>query len=116
MQLQCHKCAGAEWCLLEQVDPPPLGDVGVFVVWREGDGHRAPAVLFVGSGDLRQQVSACRRDPVLTGAASLRITWAKVDPRDVAGVAAYLYQQLRPLWGDVPQPVPSRPVNLPLQA
>ena len=46
----------------------------------------------------------------------LRITWAKVDPRDVDGVAVYLYQQLRPLWGEVPRPAPARPVNLPLTA
>jgi hypothetical protein len=116
VQLQWHKCAGADWCSLEQVDPTRLEGVGVFVVWREGDTHRASAVLFVGSGVLRHSVAACRRDPVLASATGLRITWAAVDPRDVAGVAAYLYQQLRPLWGEVPQPVPARPVNLPLQA
>jgi hypothetical protein len=116
VQLQWHKCVGAEWCLLERVDPAQLDGSGVFVVWRVGDSHRASAVLFVGSGGLRQEVAACQRDPVLSSAPGLRVTWAKVDPRDVAGVAVYLYQQLRPLWGEVPQPVPARPVNLPLQA
>lgn len=116
MELQWYKCAGAEWCLLEHVDTARLDGVGVVVVWREGDSQRASAVLFVGSGGLRHAVATCRRDPVLSSTAGLRVTWAEVDPRDVAGVAAYLYQQLRPLWGAVPQPVPSRPVNLPLQA
>lgn len=117
MQLKWHKCAGTGWCLLEQVDAATVEDVGVFVVWRPGDRTRASAVLFVGSGDLRHEIANARRDPVFGAAAGLRITWAEVDPADVAGVAVYLYQQLRPLWGEVPpQPVPARPVNLPLQA
>jgi hypothetical protein len=116
LQLKWHKCAGTDWCLLEQVDAAAVDDFGVFVVWRPGDSTRASAVLFVGSGSLRQEIAAARRDPVLGASEGLRITWAEVDPRDVAGVAVYLYQQLRPLWGEVPQPVAARPVNLPLQA
>jgi hypothetical protein len=116
LQLKWHKCAGSDWCLLEQVDAAAVDDFGVFVVWRPGDSARAPAVLYVGNGSLRQEIAECRRDPVLGAAEGLRITWAEVDPRDVAGVAVYLYQQLRPLWGEVPQPVPAQPVNLPLQA
>lgn len=116
MQLQWAKCAGADWCLLEEVDLATVVGVGVLVVWRPGDATRAPSVLFVGSGDLRQGIADCRRDPVLAAGDGLRVTWATLDPRDVAGVAVYLYQQLRPLWGEVPQPVPARPVNLPLRA
>jgi hypothetical protein len=102
--------------MLEHVDAASVADFGVFVVWRPGDTARAPAVLFVGSGSLRHEIAAARRDPVFGAAEGLRITWAEVDPRDVAGVAVYLYQQLRPLWGEVPQPVPACPVNLPLRA
>jgi hypothetical protein len=116
LQLHWAKCAGTEWCLLDKVDLTAVNDFGVFVVWRPGDSTRAPAVLYVGNGSLRHEIAECRRDPVLAAAEGLRITWAEVDPRDVAGVAVYLYQQLRPLWGEVPQPVPARPVNLPLQA
>jgi hypothetical protein len=116
LQLKWHKCAGTEWCLLQQVDTSAVDELGVLVVWRPGDNGRAPAVLFVGSGSLRQEIANARRDPVLGAAEGLRVTWAEVGPRDVAGVAAYLYQQLRPLWGEVPHPVPARPVNLPLQA
>jgi hypothetical protein len=73
--------------------------------------------LYVGSGPLRQGISDCRRDPMMTTADGLRITWAAVDPRDVDGVAGYLYQQLRPLWGEVPRSgAAPRPVNLPLTA
>jgi hypothetical protein len=116
LQLQWAKCARAEWCLLEEVDPASVIGVGVWVLWRPGDAAHAPIVLFVGSGNLHQGIADCRRDPVLGAAAGLRVTWATVDHADVAGVAVYLYQQLRPLWGEVPQPVPARPVNLPLQA
>lgn len=116
MQLQWHKCAGAEWCALDAIDLDALEAHGVFVVWRPGDDGRASAVLYVGHGTLRHEIAGCRRDPVIGGAAGLRITWAAVDPRDADGVAAFLYQQLRPLWGQVPQPVAARPVNLPLRA
>ena len=46
----------------------------------------------------------------------LRVTWAEVDLRDVDAVAAYLYLQLRPLWGEVVRAAVARPVNLPLTA
>jgi hypothetical protein len=116
VQLQWSKCAGGEWCLLNELDRAEIDHFGVFVVWRSGDLGRASVVLFVGSGPLRQQISDCRRDPVFGAAADLRVTWAGVDPRYVDGVAAYLYQQLRPLWGEVPRLVPVQPVNLPLTA
>ena len=88
----------------------------MFVVWRPGEEGRASVVLYVGRGALRPEINRCRRDPVIGSSPELRITWAEVDPRDADGVAAYLYQQLRPLWGEVPLPVPAQRVNLPLTA
>jgi hypothetical protein len=42
-------------------------------------------------------------------------SWARREDYDVDGVAAYLYQQLRPLWGEVLRsPAAPQPVNLPL--
>ncbi len=114
LQLQWMKCAGAEWCLLDEVELTHIDEYGVFVVWRPGDVGRAPVVLYVGRGPLRQAIADCRRDPIMRGSTGLRITWAKVDPHDVDGVGAYLYQQLRPLWGEVPRSGAPRPVNLPL--
>ena len=114
LQLQWAKGAGAEWCLLDEVEIAEVGLHGVFIVWRPGDLARAPVVLFVGRGPLREKIADCRRDPVMRGSTGLRVTWAKVDPRDVDGVAAYLYQQLRPLWGEVVRSGAPRPVNLPL--
>ena len=115
MQLQWYKSAG-EWCLLDKVDSVAVDPYGVFVVWRPGLGGRASVVLYVGRGTLRREIDRCRRDPLIGNSADLRITWAKADPLDVDGVAAYLYQQLRPLWGELPVPVPAQPVNLPLTA
>lgn len=117
LQLQWFKCVGAEWCLLDEIDVAAIDAHGVFVVWRPGDLGRASVVLYVGRGQLRQQLEAARRDPIMRAGAALRVTWATVDPRDADGVSAYLYQQLRPLWGEVPRsPAAPQPVNLPLTA
>ena len=119
LQLQWSKCAGGEWCRLDSLNLAEIDGFGVFVVWRAGDSGRTSAVLYVGRGALRQQVADCRRDPIMSykNADVLRITWATVDPGDVDAVAAYLYQQLRPLWGEVQRlPAAPRPVNLPLTA
>ena len=115
LHLQWYKCAG-EWCLLDNVNPIDVDAHGVFVIWRPGVDGRAPVVLFVGRGALRREIDKCRRDPLLGNSSDLRITWATVDPRDVDGVAAFRYQQLRPLWGQVPAPGLAQPVNLPLTA
>lgn len=119
MHLQWFKPAGDEWCRLDKLELAELDSVGVFVVWRAGDLGRTSAVLYVGHGALRHAIADCRRAPILSHHAGdgLRVTWATVDPRDVDGVAAYLYQQLRPLWGEVRHSAAApRPVNLPLSA
>lgn len=117
MQLQWSKCGAGEWCRLDELDLTTVDAFGVFVVWSPGDMGRTSVVLYVGRGPLRQEIDDCRRDPTMSNARGLRITWAGVDPRDVDGVAEYLYQHLRPLWGEVPRSraAPQR-VNLPLTA
>ena len=58
-------------------------------------------VLYVGRGTLRQEIVDCRRHPVFKDS-GLLVTWAKVDDtREMDSVAAYLYQRLRPIWGEV---------------
>jgi hypothetical protein len=101
--------------LLGEIDVAGIAGYGVFVLWRPGDDGRAFTALYVGSGPLRHEIADCRRDPVIVATPGVRITWAKVDLRDVAGVAAYLCRQLHPLWGEMPRAVAGRPVNLPLQ-
>jgi hypothetical protein len=112
--LQWSKCARREWCLLDEVDLAEVDGYGVMAVWRASEFGRASVMLYVGHGQLRQQMETCRRDPVFRTSSNLRVTWARVDPRDADGVAAYLYQQLRPLWGEVVHEEAPRPVNLPL--
>jgi hypothetical protein len=117
VQLHWFKSAGGEWCRLDELPLAEVDNFGVFVVWRAGDVGRAPVVLYVGRGALRQAIANCRRDPIMNNnnADGLRVTWAKVDPRDVDDVAAYLSRQLRPLWGEVLRSgAGQRPVNLPL--
>jgi hypothetical protein len=116
LQLQWYKNSGGEWCRLEDVHLGGVDHYGVFVVWRAGDPGRPGTVLYIGRGHLRQEIAECRRDPAMLGSRDLHVTWAKVDPRHVDGVAAYLYQQLRPLWGEVVHAAAVQPVNLPLTA
>lgn len=116
MQLQWHKSPSGEWCRLEEAELATGDEFGVFVVWRGGDAGRPSAVLYVGRGLLRSGIANVRRNSSLLGSSGLHVTWAKVDLHDVDGVAAYLYQQLRPLWGEVVRAVAAQPVNLPLSA
>ena len=117
MELLWYKCAGAEWCLLQEVDLDLLHDYGVFVIWRNGDDEHPPVVLYVGHGNLRHQIARCQRDPLFHGGSELRITWARVaDLGDLRSVAAYLYTRLHPMWGEVVLDGPLEPVNLPLSA
>ena len=115
MQLQWHKRDDGSWHALHEIDVARIEGYGVFIIWRDGNPRHAPAVLYVGRGRLKHEIDLRRQDPLFHGTRGLYATWALVaTPRDIEPVAAYLYQQLRPLWGEIiapsPQPVP---VNLP---
>lgn len=113
MQLSWFKSAG-DWCLLEQVDSIPASDHGVFVIWQDGNLADDSAVLYVGKGPLAQEIVRCRCDPLFHNP-DLRITWAAVhDVRLIDGIAAYLHQRLRPMWGEVITLSPPIAVNLPV--
>jgi hypothetical protein len=118
LQLQWRKCTGGEWCRLIEVDLAKIDPFGVFILWRNGNAGIAPVVLHVGRGSLRDEIARCRREPIYHGSLEhLFITWASVDdPRMLEAVAAYLYQHLRPIWGDVTSSATVLPVNLPLTA
>lgn len=118
MKLEWRKCAGYEWCLLRDLDLFELNQFGVFVIWRNGDTTKVSAVLYVGRGHLRNELSRLRRDPLFQDSFNLRVTWAEItDVRLLPGIGAYLYQELRPMWGEiVPQTVSPILVNLPLSA
>ena len=119
VQLQWQKSPVDDWCVLDKVDLSSFGEAdalhGVFVIWR--GGHVRQVVLYVGRGLLRRELADCRRDPLFRGEPGLRVTWATVGLGEVDGVAAYLYEQLRPVWGEmVPALVRRMPVNLPMTA
>lgn len=116
VHLEWYKGAGGEWPAFEFVDSHHLDQHGVFVIWRNGNTDRVSAVLYVGRGAIRQEIARCQRDPVFRDARNLHVTWAKVDDLDsIDSVAAYLYQRLRPLWGEVVL-VPPLAVNPPWAA
>jgi hypothetical protein len=116
LQLQWSKAVDGSWWQFDQVQPTQLDPYGVFVVWKNGGGVKVSAVLYVGRGSLKDEFARCRRDPAFR-AAGVYVTWATVsDVRMLDSIAAYLYQHLRPMWGDVPPLVPPSPVNLPLSA
>jgi hypothetical protein len=118
VELQWKKGAADDWCVLDKIDLNSLEQSGfphgVFVIWRSGIPRRMSVVLYVGRGFLRRGLADCRRDPLFRGEPGLRVTWASVEAREVDSVAAYLYQQLQPVWGDmVPAATQPLPVNLP---
>ena len=116
MQLQWSTAVDGSWWLFDHVEPARLDAYGVFVIWRSRGGENVSAVLHVGRGCLRDEFARCRRDPIFR-AEGLYVTWAPVtDVQTLDGIAAYVYRELRPLWGEVAPLVPPLPVNLPLTA
>jgi hypothetical protein len=115
VQLQWSKADGENWWRFDHVQPAELDAYGVFVIWRNGNGREVSAVMYVGRGSLRDEFARCRRDPLFRSEA-LYVTWAPVaDVRLLDSIAAYLYQTLRPIWGDVPPMVQPLRCNLPLR-
>lgn len=102
VHLHWFKAPGGDWPAFDQVDPEQLDPYGVFVIWRGGNAAKMSTVLYVGRGAMKQELSRCQRDPVFREARDLYVTWAKIDDFEtIDSVAAYLYQKLRPLWGEV---------------
>jgi hypothetical protein len=120
VQLRWHKSPAGDWWALEDVNLGGFDQVGaqhgVFVIWRNGAAARMSVVLYVGRGFLPRALADCRRDPIFRAEHGLRVTWASLDPGAVDSVAAYLYDRLRPIWGEVVPSIQPTPVNLPLTA
>jgi hypothetical protein len=116
VRLQWFKGSAGNWTELDKVDPEQLEQYGVFVIWRNGNTARISTVLYVGRGLIRQELARCQRDALFRDSQDLYVTWAKVDDLDIIdSVAAYLYQKLRPLWGEIVL-VPPQAVNSPWAA
>jgi hypothetical protein len=70
--------------------------------------------MYVGRGFLRDEFARTRRDPVFNSE-HLYVTWATVpDMRMLDALGAFLYRELRPIWGEVVPMVPPLSCNLPL--
>jgi hypothetical protein len=117
VELEWCKHAAGNWHLLGEVDLNGLGNrYGVFIIWRDGEAAKMSAALYVGRGRLKSELSECRRSP-LFNSPRLRVTWAEVEHADeLDGVATYLYQYLRPIWGEIMSSAVPVPVNMPLTA
>lgn len=115
LELQWSKRPDGSWYRLADVAPQQLSGHGVFIIWRNGSAVTVSAVLYAGRGFLRDEFARCMHDPIFR-ADGLYMTWATVnDIRMLDPVAAYIYQRLRPIWGEAVF-APSIPVNLPLTA
>jgi hypothetical protein len=86
---------------------------GVAVIWHGGP---TPATVYVGSGQIRDVISAARGNPAIGAYAhlGLSVTWASVPQQQLQGVTAHLVNRLAPLI-PIPQPpfVTLVEVNLP---
>ena len=113
VQLEWFKGADGQWPAFAIVDPNQLEEHGVFVIWRNGNTAKVSTVLYVGRGPIKRELARCQRDAVFRDSRHLHVTWAKVeDLETIDSVAAYLYQKLRPLWGEIVL-VPPLAVNPP---
>jgi hypothetical protein len=116
VQLDWFKGAGGQWPAFEAVDANQVDRHGVFVIWRNGSTSSVSSVLYVGHGQIRLELARCQRDPVFRDSRNLHVTWASIqDLKTIDSVAAYLYQKLRPLWGEIVL-VPPMAVNPPWAA
>lgn len=117
MDLRWQKHPAGHWHALAEADLKGLGDAyGVFIIWRNGEAAMVSTVLYVGRGRLKSELAECRRSPLFSSP-HVRVTWAEVEhPEDLDGIATYLYQHLRPIWGEIMSSAHPVPVNLPLTA
>lgn len=114
MELEWHKQTAGHWCLPDDADLKALRmRYGVFVISSNGNAAKVSTVLYVGRGRLESEIAECRRSPLFTSP-RLEVTWAEVErPSDLDCIATYLYQQLRPIWGEILSSATPIPVNLP---
>jgi hypothetical protein len=118
VQIDWVKETPDRWFRLDFVDLAKINTHGVFVIWKPGVARITPSVtILVGHGDVASTLLKARHD-VAVGkhGRDLLVTWAAVDVLYVAGVEAYLVQQLRPLMGRKLPLASVHAVNIPLVA
>src|SRR5262245_27378430 len=100
VQIDWAKEAPDRWFHLDFVDVTTVRGYGVFVIWMAGAQRRPSTTIMVGHGEVASSLLKARHDfAIAKHGPNLLVTWATVDVLYVAGVEAYLVQQLRPLIG-----------------
>ncbi len=115
MPVRWIQCAHNDWCPLNSVKLSHAhfdAMEGVYIIWH---GGKEPAVVAVGQGYIRHELSAAKEDPAIQAfdAYGLFATWTPIAMRYRDGVLVYLAEHYHP---KVARPVPTTepvPVELP---
>lgn len=116
MQLNWMKCQGDVWCKLNSVnlDHVHFNDLhGVYIIWH---GGTAPAVVYVGQGNIKERIDEHRRNKEIQQFEylGLYVTWATVPKEYYDGVESYLADTWSPKVGvNHPQIIRRIKVNSP---
>ena len=109
------RCQGGVWCKLNAVNlaHSHFDNLhGVYMIWH---GGKRPAVVYVGTGNIREQLEAhrTRKDIQEYASSTLFVTWARVDPTICDGVKAHLDSYWNPKVKDEDPVATSIAVNSP---
>ena len=110
MQLNWMKCQGDVWCKLNFVnlDHEHFNDRhGVYIIWHGGP---EPAVVYIGQGNIKEDLTAHRNNPAIQQYKhlDLYVTWAAVPKEYRSGAKSYLANKWSPKV-DANQPQLSQP-------
>lgn len=117
IQVKWFKCGDdGHYCDLKNLDLAKVIEMGVYIIWHEGDPAR---VVRIGQGDVGARLAVHRKDAEILAYAkkgTLRVTWAAVPAAQRDGVERHLADQWPPLVGDAFPDVAPLAVNSPFAA
>lgn len=98
MTINWLKCVGEQWCPLLTLNLPHShfdGLEGVYIIWH---GQPDPAVVCVGQGNIRDQLTQHRNDSAVLAYKDreLFVTWARVDSKSRNGIHRFLCETWKP--------------------
>lgn len=97
LDLNWTKCQGDVWCDFNKLNlsHEHFNDLsGVYIIWSNKTTVR------VGSGIIKDRISAHRNDPAINNYPNLKVIWAKVNRNQMQGVEKYLSDKLNPVIGE----------------
>ena len=112
------KCQGSVWCALNAVNLEHghfENMAGVYVIWHGRYEGTEPAVVFIGTGNIKDCILQRRKDKRVQKFEphGLYVTWAPVPKGKRNGVARYLTEIWKPVASEHPGNVPRVEVNSP---